>query len=122
MEDTTTTTTTIRDTPRQQLQFSLFDNLVLTGADRCPFRSVSPYGIIQECKKSCPVVRMGKLCMEVEKTSPMVYISESLCIGCGICVKKVCDILVYMLTYRCTPNASLAESSRATRDIQELQK
>lgn len=43
----------------------------------------------QECKKSCPVVRMGKLCMEVEKTSPMVYISETLCIGCGICVKKV---------------------------------
>lgn len=47
----------------------------------------APY--TQECKKSCPVVRMGKLCMEVEKTSPMVYISESLCIGCGICVKKV---------------------------------
>ena len=41
-----------------------------------------------ECKKSCPVVRMGKLCIEVTKTDKISVISESLCIGCGICVKK----------------------------------
>eukprot|EP00834_Sanchytrium_tribonematis_P008403 NODE_973_length_2818_cov_1.048547.p1 type:complete len:496 gc:universal NODE_973_length_2818_cov_1.048547:1113-2600(+) len=41
-----------------------------------------------ECKRSCPVVRMGKLCIEVTKTDKLAAISESLCIGCGICVKK----------------------------------
>jgi len=34
------------------------------------------------------VVRMGKLCIEVAPTSKMAFISEELCIGCGICVKK----------------------------------
>ncbi|KAH0445933.1 hypothetical protein IEQ34_025233 [Dendrobium chrysotoxum] len=42
----------------------------------------------QECKKSCPVVRMGRLCIEVTSTSKIAFISEPLCIGCGICVKK----------------------------------
>ena len=42
----------------------------------------------QECYKSCPVVRMGKKCIEVEATSKTAVISEDLCIGCGICVKK----------------------------------
>jgi len=31
---------------------------------------------------------MGKLCIEVESTSKHAKISEELCIGCGICVKK----------------------------------
>ena len=42
----------------------------------------------QECLKSCPVVRMGKICIEVTPTSRISWISEELCIGCGICVKK----------------------------------
>ena len=42
----------------------------------------------QECKRQCPVVRLGKLCIEVTPASKMAYISEELCIGCGICVKK----------------------------------
>ncbi|EFY87814.1 RNase L inhibitor of the ABC superfamily [Metarhizium acridum CQMa 102] len=42
----------------------------------------------QECKKSCPVVRSGKLCIEVTPESRLAFISESLCIGCGICPKK----------------------------------
>nr|KAG5707794.1 hypothetical protein BaRGS_015954 [Batillaria attramentaria] len=42
----------------------------------------------QECKKSCPVVRMGKLCIEVAPTDKIAFISEELCIGCGICAKK----------------------------------
>ena len=42
----------------------------------------------QECKRSCPVVKTGKLCIEVTPTSKIAFISEILCIGCGICVKK----------------------------------
>jgi ATP-binding cassette subfamily E protein 1 len=42
----------------------------------------------QECKKSCPVNRTGKLCIEVTPNSKISWISESLCIGCGLCVKK----------------------------------
>mmetsp|Transcript_14328 Transcript_14328/g.31097 ORF Transcript_14328/g.31097 Transcript_14328/m.31097 type:complete len:656 (+) Transcript_14328:80-2047(+) len=42
----------------------------------------------QECKKSCPVVKMGKLCIEVGPKSKIAFVSEALCIGCGICVKK----------------------------------
>eukprot|EP00656_Telonema_subtile_P000034 TRINITY_DN1000_c0_g1_i5.p1 TRINITY_DN1000_c0_g1~~TRINITY_DN1000_c0_g1_i5.p1 ORF type:complete len:581 (+),score=164.78 TRINITY_DN1000_c0_g1_i5:346-2088(+) len=34
------------------------------------------------------VVRMGKLCIEVGATSKNATLSEELCIGCGICVKK----------------------------------
>lgn len=42
----------------------------------------------QECKRSCPVVRLGKLCIEVTAKDKIASISEVLCIGCGICVKK----------------------------------
>ncbi|TYJ53164.1 hypothetical protein B9479_006192 [Cryptococcus floricola] len=42
----------------------------------------------QECRRSCPVVKMGKLCIEVNPTDKKAFISEELCIGCGICVKK----------------------------------
>ncbi|KAK6593844.1 translation initiation factor rli1 [Botrytis cinerea] len=42
----------------------------------------------QECKKSCPVVRSGRLCIEVTPESKIAFISENLCIGCGICPKK----------------------------------
>ncbi|KAK3704275.1 Fe-S cluster-binding ribosome biosynthesis protein [Vermiconidia calcicola] len=43
---------------------------------------------MSECKKSCPVVRTGKLCIEVDPSSKIAFISERLCIGCGICPKK----------------------------------
>ena len=36
----------------------------------------------QECKKSCPVVKIGKMCVEVSPTSKLAWISEELCIGC----------------------------------------
>ncbi|EPS40755.1 hypothetical protein H072_5389 [Dactylellina haptotyla CBS 200.50] len=42
----------------------------------------------QECRKACPVVRSGKLCIEVDANSKIAFISERLCIGCGICPKK----------------------------------
>jgi ATP-binding cassette subfamily E protein 1 len=42
----------------------------------------------QECKKSCPVVKMGKFCIEVTPKDKIAFISEELCIGCNICTKK----------------------------------
>ncbi|KAL8428500.1 hypothetical protein ACSSS7_007195 [Eimeria intestinalis] len=57
--------------------------IAIVNSDRC-----KPKKCHQECKKSCPVVRTGKLCIEVEPTSKVAFISEPLCIGCGICVKK----------------------------------
>lgn len=41
-----------------------------------------------ECYKHCPVVKGGKECIEVNKTSKVAFISEILCIGCGLCIKK----------------------------------
>lgn len=57
--------------------------IAIVNADRC-----KPKRCRQECKRSCPVVRQGKLCIEVMPTSKISFISETLCIGCGICVKK----------------------------------
>ncbi|XP_060782517.1 ATP-binding cassette sub-family E member 1 isoform X2 [Neoarius graeffei] len=57
--------------------------IAIVNHDKC-----KPKKCKQECKKSCPVVRMGKLCIEVTTQSKIVWISESLCIGCAICIKK----------------------------------
>jgi ATP-binding cassette subfamily E protein 1 len=57
--------------------------IAIVNSDRC-----KPKKCKQECKKFCPVVRTGKLCVEVGKDSKIAWISEPLCIGCGICVKK----------------------------------
>ncbi|SCV13366.1 Translation initiation factor RLI1 [Nakaseomyces glabratus] len=57
--------------------------IAVVNADRC-----KPKKCRQECKRSCPVVKTGKLCIEVTPTSKIAFISEVLCIGCGICVKK----------------------------------
>ncbi|CAM9207008.1 unnamed protein product [Chrysoparadoxa australica] len=57
--------------------------IAIVSQDKC-----KPKKCRQECKKSCPVVRMGKLCIEVAPNSRIAFISEELCIGCGICVKK----------------------------------
>ncbi|CAH1756788.1 22662_t:CDS:2 [Entrophospora sp. SA101] len=57
--------------------------IAIVNSDKC-----KPKKCRQECKKSCPVVRMGKLCIEVTPDSKIAYISEELCIGCGICIKK----------------------------------
>lgn len=40
------------------------------------------------CQKVCPVNRMGEMCIEIEETTNYPVISELLCIGCNICVKK----------------------------------
>ncbi|PON37476.1 ABC transporter ABCE [Parasponia andersonii] len=57
--------------------------IAIVSSDRC-----KPKKCRQECKKSCPVVKTGKLCIEVTTQSKIAFISEELCIGCGICVKK----------------------------------
>lgn len=42
----------------------------------------------QECKKACPIVAQGYECISVSKTSKIAFLSEDLCVGCGLCVKK----------------------------------
>lgn len=102
--------------------------IAIVSNDRC-----KPKKCRQECKKSCPVVRTGKihfftstldsvfcccnflelcrismiwviicvitgrLCIEVTSQSKIAYISEELCIGCGICVKVLKIPLSYCL-------------------------
>lgn len=56
--------------------------IAIVNSDKC-----KPKRCRQECKRSCPVVRMGKLCIEVAPDSKIAILSEELCIGCGICVK-----------------------------------
>lgn len=58
--------------------------IAIVNGERC-----KPKRCSLECKKSCPVVRMGKIgCIEVTSRSKIAMISEVLCVGCGICVKK----------------------------------
>ncbi|KAJ8119245.1 hypothetical protein ONZ43_g3767 [Nemania bipapillata] len=62
---------------------SKLTRIAIVSDDKC-----KPKKCRQECKKSCPVVRTGKLCIEVTPDSRLAFISETLCIGCGICPKK----------------------------------
>ena len=79
--------------------------VALVKEDKC-----KPKKCRQECKRSCPVlilsyytshptllifiwllskvVKLGKMCIEVSPNSKLAFISEELCIGCGICIKK----------------------------------
>ncbi|CAI2358949.1 unnamed protein product [Moneuplotes crassus] len=57
--------------------------IAIVNEDRC-----KPKKCGLECKRHCPVNKTGKVCIEVEKKSKISYISEVLCIGCAICVKK----------------------------------
>uniref|UniRef100_A0A3Q7HT27 ABC transporter E family member 2 n=2 Tax=Solanum lycopersicum TaxID=4081 RepID=A0A3Q7HT27_SOLLC len=57
--------------------------IAILNSDKC-----KPKKCGLQCKKCCPVVKTGKLCIEVTATSKIAFISEELCIGCGICVKK----------------------------------
>eukprot|EP00003_Mantamonas_plastica_P016985 TRINITY_DN283_c0_g1_i1.p1 TRINITY_DN283_c0_g1~~TRINITY_DN283_c0_g1_i1.p1 ORF type:complete len:621 (-),score=230.94 TRINITY_DN283_c0_g1_i1:841-2703(-) len=59
------------------------ERIAIVSADKC-----KPKKCAAECKKACPSVRMGNLCIEVDKQSKVAFLSETLCIGCGICVKK----------------------------------
>ncbi|EJW81376.1 hypothetical protein WUBG_07714, partial [Wuchereria bancrofti] len=68
---------------KQQEETDKMTRIAIVEKDRC-----KPKNCGLACKKSCPVVRMGKQCIVVESNSKMAEISETLCIGCGICVKK----------------------------------
>jgi ATP-binding cassette, sub-family E, member 1 len=50
--------------------------IAIITAEKC-----KPKKCNQECKKSCPVVKLGKLCIEVGPKSKLAFISEPLCIG-----------------------------------------
>jgi ATP-binding cassette, sub-family E, member 1 len=50
--------------------------IAIIHAEKC-----KPKKCKQECKKSCPVVKLGKLCIEVTPKSKLAFISEPLCIG-----------------------------------------
>ena len=68
---------------RKQEETDEETRIAIVNTEKC-----KPKRCRQECKKSCPVVRIGKLCIEVMSTDKKANISEELCIGCGICVKK----------------------------------
>ena len=57
--------------------------VAIINPDRCKPKKCS-----QECGKSCPVNKTGKICIEVTKASKICFISETLCIGCGMCIKR----------------------------------
>ncbi|CAG8113761.1 unnamed protein product [Penicillium olsonii] len=71
------------DVPDSFLTKIFLHSIAIINSDKC-----KPKKCRQECKKACPVVRTGKLCIEVDPTSKIAFISERLCIGCGICPKK----------------------------------
>ncbi|GFE53533.1 ATP-binding cassette sub-family E member 1 [Babesia ovis] len=57
--------------------------VAIVSTDKC-----KPKKCRQECKRNCPVAKTGKQCIIADPTSKIAFISETLCIGCGICVKK----------------------------------
>mmetsp|Transcript_20622 Transcript_20622/g.22906 ORF Transcript_20622/g.22906 Transcript_20622/m.22906 type:complete len:620 (+) Transcript_20622:45-1904(+) len=57
--------------------------IAIVAKDKC-----KPKRCAQECRKACPVNRGGKLCIQVTQKSKQAQLSEILCIGCGICIKR----------------------------------
>lgn len=57
--------------------------IAIINADKCKPKKCS-----LECSKTCPVNKTGKICIEVTKLDKICFISETLCIGCGMCIKK----------------------------------
>ena len=57
----------------------MMTRIAIVGSERC-----KPKKCGQECKKSCPVVKLGKMCIEVDAKSKIAFISEPLCIGTRI--------------------------------------
>ncbi|KAG5479395.1 hypothetical protein LSCM1_04655 [Leishmania martiniquensis] len=68
---------------KQTEEQSRLTRIAVVNADRCKPRKCN-----LECHKCCPVVLQGKLCIEVSHQSTISKISEELCIGCALCVKK----------------------------------
>ena len=59
------------------------NRIAIINPDKC-----KPKKCRLECKNFCPVNKIGKVCIEVTHESKQSTISELLCVGCGICIKK----------------------------------
>ncbi len=57
--------------------------IAIINPDKC-----KPKKCHQECQKACPLNKTGKICIDVKATSTICFISEALCIGCGMCIKR----------------------------------
>lgn len=64
-------------------QYKKSSRLAILNPDKC-----KPKKCGLECKRYCPVNRTEKVCVEATKLMKHATISEILCIGCNICVKK----------------------------------
>ncbi len=64
--------------------------IAIVNTERC-----KPKKCRQECKKACPVVKLGKLCIEVGPKSKLAFISEPLCIGELVEVLKFRSVSVF---------------------------
>jgi ATP-binding cassette subfamily E protein 1 len=81
--------------------------------DRCKPDKCSPFGE-KPCIKYCPKVRTGDKTIQLSPDEKSVEIIESLCTGCGICIKKcpfsainivnLPDPLKNQITYRYGPD------------------
>ncbi len=47
-----------------------------------------PTKCLQECVRFCPINRSGSKCVWIDDETNKARISEQLCVGCGICIKK----------------------------------
>lgn len=68
--------------------FKKSSRLAIIDANKC-----KPTKCNKECKTWCPVERQGRQCVDIEEIgdtikTKLAKISETNCIGCGICVKK----------------------------------
>jgi len=87
--------------------------IAVLNKDRCKPGKCSPFGE-KPCIKYCPRVRTGDKTIVLSQDSKRVIITESLCTGCGICIKKcpfnaisivnLPDPLKNQITYRYGPD------------------
>ena len=87
--------------------------IAVLSKDRCKPDKCSPYGE-KPCIKYCPKVRTGDETIVLSSNGKSVEITESLCTGCGICIKKcpfnaisiinLPDPLKNQITYRYGPD------------------
>ncbi len=87
--------------------------IAVLNKDRCKPDKCSPFGE-KPCIKYCPKVRTGEKTIELSSDGKNVLITESLCTGCGICIKKcpfnainivnLPDPLKNQMTYRYGPD------------------
>lgn len=66
-------------------------NLSLINSERC-----KPQKCRQECRTKCPVVRIGKNCVQIisSQSSSIATIDDKLCIRCGICEKVIIYLFI----------------------------